>query len=77
MINSSIMKCDLDLRRDLYANIVLSGGTMMFPGIDARMRKMITSLAPAMINIIKVIAPRDRKYATWIGGSKLGSLSTF
>ena len=77
MIDNSIMKCDPDLQRDLYANIVLSGGTMLFPGIDARMTKMITSLAPAMKNIIKVIAPPDRKCAAWIGGSKLGSLSTF
>jgi actin, other eukaryote len=25
------MKCDVDIRRDLYANVVLSGGTTMFP----------------------------------------------
>ena len=29
---NSIMKCDVDIRRDLYANIVMSGGTTMFPG---------------------------------------------
>ena len=28
----SIMKCDVDIRKDLYANVVLSGGTTMFPG---------------------------------------------
>ncbi len=33
MIYQSIMKCDLDVRRDLYANIVLSGGSTMFPGV--------------------------------------------
>merc|ERR1712072_172875 len=27
------MKCDVDIRKDLYANTVLSGGTTMFPGI--------------------------------------------
>jgi len=26
----SIMKCDVDIRKDLYGNIVLSGGTTMF-----------------------------------------------
>merc|ERR1719289_707758 len=30
---NSIMKCDVDIRKDLYANTVLSGGTTMFPGI--------------------------------------------
>lgn len=29
---NSIMKCDVDIRKDLYNNIVLSGGTTMFPG---------------------------------------------
>merc|ERR1712173_392293 len=36
---SSIMKCDVDIRRDLYGNIVMSGGTTMFPGIADRMKK--------------------------------------
>ena len=26
------MKCDVDIRRDLYSNIVLSGGSTMYPG---------------------------------------------
>ena len=30
---NSIMKCDVDIRKDLYSNIVLSGGTTMFPGV--------------------------------------------
>jgi actin-related protein len=37
----SIMKCEVDIRKDLYGNIVLSGGTTMFEGIDARMEKEI------------------------------------
>ncbi|CAA6656449.1 unnamed protein product [Spirodela intermedia] len=28
---NSIMKCDVDIRKDLYGNIVLSGGSTMFP----------------------------------------------
>jgi actin beta/gamma 1 len=33
---NSIMKCDVDIRKDLYGNIVLSGGTTMYPGIADR-----------------------------------------
>merc|ERR1711948_46917 len=40
----SIMKCDVDIRRDLYTNTVLSGGTTMFPGIDVRLTKEMTAL---------------------------------
>ena len=73
---NSIMKCDVDIRKDLYANTVLTGGTTMFPGIADRMQKEITALAPPTMKI-KIIAPPERKYSVWIGGSMLASLSTF
>ncbi|XP_009583844.1 PREDICTED: actin, gamma-enteric smooth muscle-like, partial [Fulmarus glacialis] len=47
----SIMKCDIDIRKDLYANNVLSGGTTMYPGIADRMQKEITALAPSTMKI--------------------------
>jgi len=72
----SIMKCDVDIRRDLYSNIVLSGGTTMFPGIGERMAKEMTALAPSTMKI-KIVAMPERKYSVWIGGSILSSLSTF
>jgi len=72
----SIMKCDVDIRKDLYGNTVLSGGTTMFEGIAERMQKEITALAPASMKI-KIVAPPERKYSVWIGGSILASLSTF
>jgi len=72
----SINKCDIDIRKDLYQNIVLSGGSTMFPGIDARLKKEIQALAPAAVKV-KIVAPPERKYSVWIGGSILSSLSTF
>ena len=73
---NSIMKCDVDIRKELYGNIVLSGGSTMFPGIGERMSKEITQLAPSSMKI-KVVAPPERKYSVWIGGSILASLTTF
>ena len=72
----TIMKCDVDIRKDLYQNIVLSGGTTMFQGVGERMTKELTALAPSTMKI-KVVAPPERKYSVWIGGSILSSLSTF
>ena len=72
----TIMKCDVDIRKDLYANIVLSGGTTMFSQIAERITKEIVALAPSTMKI-KVVAPPERKYSVWIGGSILASLSTF
>ncbi|XP_048760101.2 actin-like isoform X2 [Ostrea edulis] len=75
--NDSIMKCDVDMNiKDLYANTVLAGGSTMYPGIADRMQKEITALAPSTMKI-KIIAPPERKYSIWIGGSILASLSTF
>lgn len=70
------MKCDLDIRKDLYGNIVMSGGTTMYAGISDRMQKEITALAPSSMKV-KIVAPPERKYSVWIGGSILASLSTF
>ncbi|XZN91572.1 MAG: actin [Microcoleus sp.] len=73
---NSIMKCDVDIRKELYANIVLSGGTTKFPGIADRMQKEVSALAPPTMKI-KIIAPPERKYSSWIGGSMLASSETF
>ena len=69
----SIMKCDTGIQKDLFANIVLAGGSTMFPGIAERMQKALAH--PTMK--IKVIAPPERKYSAWIGGSILASMSDF
>ncbi|XP_068242745.1 actin, alpha cardiac muscle 2-like [Palaemon carinicauda] len=76
VVHNSIMRCDIDIRKDLLANIVMSGGTTMYAGIADRMQKEITALAPSTVKV-KIIAPPERKYSVWIGGSILGSLSTF
>ncbi|KAG0722745.1 actin [Chionoecetes opilio] len=76
LVHQSIMRCDIDIRKDLFSNIVMSGGSSMYPGIPDRMQKEITYLAPSTINV-KIVAPPERKYSVWIGGSIMSSLSTF
>ena len=75
-IYNGIMKCDMYARRQFYSNIVLSGGSTMFPGLVERLNIELTALAPNGA-IVKVVAPPERKYSVWIGGSILSSLSTF
>lgn len=75
-IFNTIMNCDIDLRRDLFYNIVLSGGSTMFPGIRERITRELLSFTPSTV-CIRVIAPPERKYSVWIGGSILASLNTF
>jgi actin-related protein len=72
----SVMKCDTDVRRDLFQNIIMSGGSTLFEGLNERMWHEIHQLAPTN-NRIKVLAPPERLYSVWLGGSILASLATF
>ena len=75
---ASIQQIDVEIRKDLYSNIILSGGNTMFEGLPERLTKEIQKLTPsAASNEVKVIALPERKYATWIGASILSSLSNF
>jgi len=75
-IFDTIGKCDVDIRKDLYANVVCSGGSTMYPGIAERLQKELAALAPPSMTI-KIVAPPERKYSVWIGGSILSALGTF
>lgn len=75
-VYGSILRADMDVRKDLFQNVVLSGGTTMIKGLDKRLEKELDTLTPTKMNV-KIIAPAERKYSVWIGGSILSSLSTF
>ncbi|KFD62747.1 hypothetical protein M514_05149 [Trichuris suis] len=72
----SIQKSDIELRRTLYENIVLSGGSTLFQGFGDRLLSEVKKLAPKDIKI-RITAPQERLFSTWIGGSILASLDTF
>ncbi|CAJ0944841.1 unnamed protein product [Ranitomeya imitator] len=76
MIHESIYGCAIDVRRSLFNNILLSGASTLFPGLQDRIYKEIRTLAPKTIQV-KVIAPSDRKFSVWIGGSVLTCLESF
>ena len=67
-LHDSIMKCDNDIRKDLYKNIVLAGGSTMFQGLRERMKKEVQALASSAMTV-DVDAPADRKHSCWQGGS--------
>lgn len=72
----TIQKCDIDIRSELYSNVVLSGGSSMFAGLPERLEKELLDLIPAGKRV-RISSPEDRKYSAWVGGSVLGSLATF
>merc|ERR1719382_2225851 len=76
LCHASVQASDIDIRKDLCKNIILSGGTTMYQGLPDRLKDEIVALAPAGAEI-KVIASADRKFAVWKGASTFASLSSF
>ncbi|KAK0387450.1 hypothetical protein NLU13_5762 [Sarocladium strictum] len=76
IVVDAITRTDLDLRKSLYSNIVLSGGSTLTKGFGDRLLTELQRLAVKDMRI-KIFAPPERKYSTWIGGSILAGLSTF
>lgn len=76
LCHASIQSSDIDVRKDLCKNIIMSGGTTMYDGIADRLKEEIIAQLPAGAEV-RIVASADRKYAVWKGASTLASLSTF
>jgi len=93
VIVDSINRVDMDLRKALFSNIVLSGGSTLTTGFGDRLLNEVKKLSLKDVKL-KIYAPPERKvscrvfvstpethshpqYSTWIGGSILAGLSTF
>ena len=75
---NSIMKCENDIRKDLYSNIILAGGNTLLNDFHERIHQEIQCLAPnSLIQKLKVIAQNERKYTAWIGGALISGLQNF
>ena len=77
LLFNSIMKCDdLETRKELFSNIIISGSSTMLKGFSDRIQKELNELKPNDIKL-KIVSPPERNKSVWIGGSILASLSTF
>ena len=93
VVVDSISRVDMDLRKSLFSNIVLSGGSTLCKGeplISLAHYSHLTrkqGYGDRLLNEvkrlsvkdtkIKIYVPPERKYSTWIGGSILAGLNTF
>lgn len=75
-LNDSIMACESDIRKELYKNIVLAGGSTMFEGLRERMKSEISSLALSNVTV-EVDAPADRSRSSWLGGQIISQIDKF
>jgi len=76
LIRECVMRCDVEVRKELYQSILLAGGTTLFQGFQNRLATEVQRFAPEQVRA-KVMAPNERMFSGWIGGSILGSLTTF
>lgn len=76
LIYTALERCDTDVSKEMYSNIMLSGGTSMFRGLPERMEKEIIQMASPSTKV-HVGATPERKNAVWLGGSVLGSLEPY
>ena len=80
-ITESINQTDLDIRKELYSNIIATGGNCMTQGFVARLQKELPEIAPQNLRV-KVSSSHSGSVteywaSSWTGGSILGSLGSF
>ncbi|EJW73146.1 sea urchin Arp3, partial [Wuchereria bancrofti] len=86
IVDTVIQQCPIDVRRGLYENIVLSGGSTMFKDFARRMQRDIKRISSARLALseelsggrltpkpidVQVISHKMQRYAVWFGGSTL------
>ena len=75
---NSIMKCENEIRKELYSNIILAGGNTLLNDFHERIHQEIQCLAPnSVLPKLKVFAQNERKYTAWIGGALIAGLQNF
>ncbi|CAI8040282.1 Actin-related protein 3 [Geodia barretti] len=91
-VDSVIQNCPIDVRRPLYKNIVLSGGSTMFKDFGRRLQRDLKRTVEARLQLsfelsggklkpkpieTQVITHHMQRYAVWFGGSMLASTPEF
>ena len=76
MAVEAISKSDVDIKRDLFQNVILSGGNTLFKGFLERLQRQIPEISPQNVKV-KIITGPERKFYAWVGGSILSSLGSF
>lgn len=92
IVDDCIQNSPIDVRRPLYKNIVLSGGSTMFRDFDRRLQRDIQRLVNARLKTsyslsqgrlepkpidVQVLSHHMQRYAVWFGGSMLATTSEF
>jgi len=75
-ITESIALCNIDVRKELYNNITLLGGTVQFPNFKKRLDAELEKRAPEKIKV-KTSISKTPRITNWLGGSIFSTLGSF
>ena len=76
MINNSVNNVDIELRKKLYENILLSGGNTSIKGISSKVFFELKKLVNQNMKI-KIHSPKNPHLLSWIGGNIISELEIF
>ena len=78
LICDTALECPLDMRKELFESVILTGGGSTIRGLELRLYNGIAELAPPVFKILKpLVATREeRRMGAWLGDSILGSLDS-
>lgn len=77
LVERSLSKLDLELRRHLLKSIYLAGGTSHTPGFAERLELELSPLFAQHTRIKVEASHPDRSSLAWVGGALISNLSTF
>lgn len=91
VVDNVIQQSPIDVRRGLYKNIVLSGGSTLYKDFGRRLQRDIKHLVDARIKAsevrsrgaksggleVQVISHKRQRHGPWFGGSLLGQTPEF
>lgn len=77
LVFQSLQKVPDEFKGEIINNVVLSGGSSLFPGFPERMCLELNALFHGREYFIKILASPKRSTAVWLGGSLAASLSSF
>lgn len=78
LLNDNINLCDIDIKKELYNNVIVTGGNSLLGGFVPKLQQKLTEVvAPQKSKFISFPFAIERRFSAWIGGSILASLSSF
>ena len=79
MLVETANSCDVDIKKELYYNLLMTGGNLLYGNVAEEVVARVGQSVPGNIKVkpVSVCWPHERKYLAWIGGSITTSLSSF